>query len=175
MGCADEPQDDEFTDVYGMCLEKYMLAADYKCIYRKSSVHFEGEDTVVFDFCTIKSEALFKNMTGCSSAFVFAATSGKKVENLLNTLHETSAADGFITSCIASSGIEVWCDEICRTFSQNYSIKPRFSPGYGGVSLEYQKNIFEFLDATKLLGITLNSSFIMTPIKSVTAFVGIKD
>lgn len=170
MGCANEPDSEEFALTYSKCLESYLLAADYKCAYRKTSVRLEGTDTVVFDFCTIKSESLYKNMSGCNSAFVFAATAGAKVDKDLN---ELPAADSFIMSCIASSGVEVWCDEVCRSLAKGHTLKPRFSPGYGGVNLQHQKDVFVFLDATKSLGITLNDSFIMTPSKSVTAFVGI--
>ena len=41
------------------------------------------------------------------------------------------------------------------------------------VSLKYQKDVLAYLDAEKKIGITLSDAFIMTPAKSVTAFVGI--
>ena len=53
------------------------------------------------------------------------------------------------------------------------AIRPRFSPGYGDVSLEVQRIFFELLDCQKNLALTLNDSLIMSPEKSVTAFVGI--
>lgn len=174
MGCKSEIDDEEFQRLYDECLEKYISVAEYKCVYRSTGVRLEGTDTVVFDFCTVKSESLFKNMSGCSSAIVFAATTGIGVDNLLRRYRALSPAKAVITDCVASSGIEVWCDEICRQLAESYRLKPRFSPGYGGVSLEHQRDIFTFLDVQKRLGITLNDALMMIPVKSVTAFVGVK-
>ena len=44
----------------------------------------------------------------------------------------------------------------------------------GFVPLEIQKNVIEYIGAEKLLNIKLGESFIMTPMKSVTAIMGIK-
>ena len=54
------------------------------------------------------------------------------------------------------------------------SFKPRFSPGYADVKLETQKIFFELLQCQKNIALTLNDSLIMSPEKSVTAFIGVK-
>ena len=54
-------------------------------------------------------------------------------------------------------------------------IRPRFSAGYGDFKVENQRLFFEYLESTKLLGLTLNDSYLMSPSKSVTAIVGIYD
>ena len=50
----------------------------------------------------------------------------------------------------------------------------RFSAGYGDLPLELQEKIFEILKPEKQMGVFLSESFIMSPSKSVTAFVGLK-
>ena len=55
----------------------------------------------------------------------------------------------------------------------NTGLEPRFSPGYGDLPLSAQKNIFAVLDPERRIGLTLNSSLLMSPSKSVTAFVGL--
>ena len=50
--------------------------------------------------------------------------------------------------------------------------KPRFSPGYGDLSLEVQKEIFSLLDCPRKIGVSLGDSLLMTPSKSVTAIIG---
>ena len=52
-------------------------------------------------------------------------------------------------------------------------MRPRFSPGYGDVSLEVQKDFFRLLPCQRI-GLTLMDTLIMSPEKSVTAFIGIK-
>lgn len=51
--------------------------------------------------------------------------------------------------------------------------RPRFSPGYGDLPLSAQREIFAVLDCGKRIGLMLNDSLLMSPSKSVTAFVGI--
>jgi len=52
--------------------------------------------------------------------------------------------------------------------------RPRFSPGFGDFGLEHQKAILDLVNAERLLGITVNKSYMMSPMKSVTAIMGIK-
>ena len=171
MGCQN--LSDELSEVYDKSLELYKKAAVFKAVYRKTSVTFFGEKGIRFDFGEIESESLRKNLDGCKSAFIFAATSGSAVDRLILRRTKLSAADGFITDCIASSGIEVFCDFINDEMKEGRKLKPRFSPGYGDVKLCCQSEILSYLDAYRKIGITLTEAYLMSPIKSVTAIVGI--
>ena len=52
-------------------------------------------------------------------------------------------------------------------------LMPRFSPGYGDLRLDHQKDWFRLLDISKQIGIELTDSLLMVPTKSVTALIGI--
>ena len=52
-------------------------------------------------------------------------------------------------------------------------LRPRFSPGFGDLALSIQPDILAITNARKNLSITLDEGFLMSPSKSVTAFVGI--
>ena len=52
-------------------------------------------------------------------------------------------------------------------------LRPRFSPGYGDLPLELQKDVFRVLDCPRKIGLSLNESLLMSPSKSVTAIIGI--
>ena len=175
MGCKNDCPDDVFETLYEKCEQEYKKAASYKAVMRKVPVILKGNNVVDFGFCEIQNENLYKNLSGCASAYVFAATTGIAVDRLIMRCNKTSPAMAIICNSIGSSAVEVWCDEINAMINSQYETKPRFSPGYGGVSLEYQKDILSFLDAERKIGITLNDSLMMTPVKSVTAFVGIKE
>lgn len=171
MGCKELSGDLE--EMYEDELEKYKKTALFKAVYRKTSVTFYGEKGIRFDFCEIESESLRKNLEGCKSAFIFAATSGSGVDRLIMRETKISPADAMVTDCIASSGIEVFCDLINEEMRNERVLKPRYSPGYGDVSLCCQRDILSFLDAYRKIGLTLTETYLMTPIKSVTAIVGI--
>ena len=52
-------------------------------------------------------------------------------------------------------------------------LRPRFSPGYGDFDIRNQEMILRMLQADKSIGLTMTDSFMLTPIKSVTAVMGI--
>lgn len=175
MGCGKEPLSEALSELYEECLETYMNTAQLKAVVRETSVAFEGEDKTVFSFGTVKSESLRKNLEGCNRAFVFAATAGAEIDRTMKRLALISEAESMVYSCIASSGVECWCDYINGELAKKHKLKPRFSPGYGGISLEVQKDIFDFLDVQRKIGVSLTGSFMMVPVKSVTAIIGIME
>ncbi len=56
---------------------------------------------------------------------------------------------------------------------ENKYLSKRFSPGYGDLSLEIQKNLLAYLDAHRRIGIELTENYLMIPQKSVTAILGV--
>lgn len=175
MGCKSDIDNEEFQSIYEECLTLYHSFAEPKAVVRKTDVLFGDGNKIHFDFGTIESESLKKNLTGCKSAFVFAATVGSEIDRQFKKLSLGSEAESMIFSCIASSGIECWCDYVNDELAKSKKLRPRFSPGYGGVPLTVQKNIFEFLDVSRKIGVSLTEKFMMVPIKSVTAIVGIME
>ena len=51
----------------------------------------------------------------------------------------------------------------------------RFSPGYGDLPLETQRELIRVLDTHRKIGVSLTGSCLMMPSKSVTAILGISD
>jgi len=124
------------------------------------------------------SGALSKHLSGCHSVFVLAATAGFAPDRLIMRYSGSDSAKAYCISACGSAAIESYCDELCENLergakSRGESITLRFSPGYGDLSLSEQKKIFALLNCDKLLGISLNEKFIMTPSKSVTAIIGV--
>ena len=59
--------------------------------------------------------------------------------------------------------------------SRKQKLKPRYSPGYGDLSLSVQKDVLNILNADKILGIKLGENLLMIPKKSITAIQGVID
>ena len=173
IGCDGKSENDELDCLYDECLAMVGNDAFFKAVWRKSSLSFAGDDTVRFDFGEIRSASLCKNLEGCRSAYVFAATAGFGIDRLMLRYKNLDPVRAMVISGIGSSCIECWCDIVNEKIADGRKTRPRFSPGYGGVKLCHQKEIFEFLEAEKRVGISLTDSFFMTPVKSVTAFIGI--
>lgn len=128
-----------------------------------TSVHFAGSD-------------IWKLLNGCKSVILMAATLGSEVESLVRRYQVKSPADAVILDACASAAIESVCDDLCNQIA--VEIRPlyltdRFSPGYGDMPLSQQTEIFQLLDITKRIGVSLTDSWLMVPQKSVTAIIGL--
>ena len=126
----------------------------------------------------IKSEYLKKNLSGCTSAIVFAATVGIGIDRLIARYLPVSPAKALVLDGIGAERVESLCDRFNGDMAQakaleGCSLRPRFSAGYGDFNIEVQRDIFRLLDCPKKLGLSLNDSMLMSPSKSVTAIIGV--
>lgn len=129
-------------------------------------------DEVKLGGLTVHSRDLAKNLRGCRSAAVMAVTLGAGVDMLLRRKSVTSPSEHFVCDGVASAFAETAADAAEEIFLENYPHRPRFSPGYGDLSLDIQSEVLSLCDAEKLLGIKLTDTKLMIPTKSVTAIIG---
>ena len=156
------------------CQKRLANVIQYKCAYIRTNVDLSSENVCDFGFMTVESSHLYRNLSGCREAFVMAVTTGIGVDRLLARLNVTSQAEHFVTDGLSSAAIESFCDYVSDQMKQGLNCAPRFSPGYGDVSIEVQKPLLQRLNAAENLGISLNSACLMTPIKSITAIMGVR-
>ena len=83
-----------------------------------------------------------------------------------------------VLQACAAAVTEAFCDEINQTIrddakKEGLICNPRYSPGFGDLTLDYQKTVFRKLNPERI-GVTLNDSLLMSPSKSVTALIGRK-
>lgn len=153
------------------------LNALQKCVSARFVSRFcdieRTENGIDLGFGEITSKDLIKNLSSCKRVAVFAVTLGSDVDRLLIKLGKLMPSEQFVTDAIASALSETACDEAEKLIFGGLTHAPRFSPGYGDLPLETQKPLLNFLDAEKTVGITLSSSLLMTPTKSITAIAGI--
>jgi len=146
----------------------------YKVCSAELSVKISG-DLCDFEVLNITSKDLAKNLENCKTALVFTATLGTQIDRMIKKYSHISPAKALMLQAIGAERIEALCDDFCKEYARNngVSLRPRYSPGYGDLPLEFQKDIFAVLNCEKNIGVTLNGSLIMSPSKSVTAIVGI--
>jgi len=137
-----------------------------------------SEEGISIGFLKTSSQDLAKNLTGCHAAVAFCATVGHTLDRLVRRESVTSPARALLLDAYGTERVEALADAFCGTLAEESArdgcvLRPRFSPGYGDLPLSLQKEIFSALNLPERLGVTLNESLLMTPKKSVTAFVGI--
>ena len=127
-----------------------------------------------FGLFKIESTDLAKNLQGCNRAILFAATVGVGIDRLISKYSRTSPAKALLLQALGTERVEALCDLFSEDMKEEYDTKlsPRFSIGYGDTDLSRQRDILNILDASRKIGISLNESMLMSPTKSVTAFIG---
>lgn len=133
--------------------------------------------TVVGDACRFggvewRSRALAARLAGCREAVLFAATLGAGFDRLLQKYSRLSPARALLLQAWGTACVEALCDAFCAEFPM---ATVRFSPGYGDWALGDQREVFRLLEPTRHIGVGLNDSLLMTPVKTVTAVFGIKE
>jgi hypothetical protein len=161
----------ETVDIIEKCKKEVLDCVDYKACIAKINC-CETEDGICLDFMVSKSKSLAGNLRKCETAYIFAATTGAALHRLIGRNIIVSPIHGMVTDAIGSAAIEAFCDYINQNIGDVDYLRPRFSPGYGDLSLECQKTILDFLGAGKHIGLALTDGGMLIPVKSVTAIIG---
>lgn len=167
----------ELKDVLQQVL-KECTQFSYKVCYRRMEIGWEGGMPVLPFEC--HSKDLTTNLQNCKEIILFAATVGLEIDRQIAKYQRISPAKALMMQAYGAERIESLCDLFCDDMEQllqqeGLCTHPRYSPGYGDLPLEVQRDMFRLLDCNRQVGISLNESLLMTPSKSVTAIIGIQD
>ena len=121
-----------------------------------------------------------RHLDGCTHAVLMAATLGPDIETLLMRAQVQDMARALILDSCASTAIENVCDcfeaDLRRAAgAEGRFLTDRFSPGYGDMPIEQQRDFCDLLDTRRRIGLTVSQSGILLPRKSVTAVLGTAD
>ena len=168
---------EEVSSLLTACIEELGDALTCRVCWCEIDVRINGAE-LELGFAKLESEALSKNLKDCDAAILFAATVGLGIDRLISRYTHLSPVRALCFDAIGAERIEALCDAFCERMEEEYQksgfgLRPRFSPGYGDLSLSLQRNIFEILKCPQKIGLSLNESLLMSPAKSVTAFIGL--
>ena len=177
MGCKEATED--VLTLIDQCLVELKGKLSYKVCYDTFDL-MVNEPNINLGFTQIDSSGLSFNLRDCHKAIVFAATIGIELDRLIARYSRLSPSKALCFQAIGAERIESLCnvfnDEMKTDYeSKHLFLRSRFSPGYGDLGLEMQKDIFAVLDCPRKIGLSLNESLLMSPSKSVTAIIGISN
>lgn len=127
---------------------------------------------------TLTGRSAEKMLADCHQAAVLACTLGSPFDALLRTEQARDMAKAVLLDACGSAWVEAGCDEAAREISDRLPgryLTDRFSPGYGDLPLELQSGLCAALDTPRRLGVTVTESFLLNPVKTVTAVIGLSD
>lgn len=171
LGYYSVKPDEAMSSLMCGCTDEFLRCASFNACFAKVPVKIENG--VDLGFMKVSSVSLEKNLAGCDYAYILAATTGIDAHRLIERNSIISPLKGVVTDCVGSAAIEAFCDKINLSLENSEFLRPRFSPGYGDLPLECQKDIIEFLQTKKNIGMSLTESLMMVPVKSVTAIIGV--
>ncbi|MGN0475440.1 MAG: hypothetical protein ACI4IJ_10145 [Acutalibacteraceae bacterium] len=152
-------------------------AASPKRVSMRCSLTINGDECDI-DGIKVSSKSLSAHLKGCDEVILFAATLGSGVDTLIRRYSEVKMSYAVMLQGAAAELIEMYCDKANSEFedecaAEGYYLRPRFSPGYGDFSIYHQPELISRLNAYKRIGLTISGGVQMTPMKSVTAVIGL--
>ena len=114
----------------------------------------------------------------CNRAVWMAVTIGTRTEMQTRRLGKDMA---LVCAVDAAAGLlaETLADQLQEQIRQEvdslFYMTGRYSPGYGDFPIGTQRQVIDFLDAPRKIGLTVNSGGILIPRKSITAVCGLSD
>ena len=167
LGGAKTEPDEKMTSLLNDCEARLLSAAKPGYLYKIISLPCEW---------LLVGEDIKNHLADCRSAALICATLGAEVDKLIRVSQITDMPRAVVINSLAAVAIEQVCDKIeeklSAIFPESY-FTFRYSPGYGDFPIELQKSFLSELDAPRKIGLSANSSHILTPSKSVTAVIGI--
>ena len=167
----------ELIDTVERAFEKLETYVMPRAVYgRFHIVHFDGG--IELEGAYVYSNDIARLTSRSDDCYILAATLGQEVDRQISLTQQKNMLDGIALDACASVRIDAFCDyfvknEIRPGLKGREFLTSRFSPGYGDLNMNVTEDILQILNAGKRIGLSVTSSLMMTPIKSITAFVGI--
>jgi hypothetical protein len=143
-------------------------------ISRENGILLEGTSLCL----TGKSiEALLHD---CVECVIFCATLGAEVDAAIRKAQIRDVALAAMLDASASIAAESLCEIANREIAEEYAARDkyltdRFSPGYGDLPIDIQRDFCAALDTARRIGVVVGVDYMMTPMKTVTAIIGVAD
>jgi len=127
----------------------------------------------------LKGKSIRKHLKDSEKIYIMAATLGTQVDRKISYYEKISVTKSMIFDACATAAIEGACDYIEAQIKKevlavgNEDISFRYSPGYGDLGIDIQKEILRILNAPRKIGLTASKYNMLLPTKSVTAIIGV--
>ncbi len=137
-----------------------------------------SENTAVIGSLVMESKSLAAHLAGCREAVLLAATLGVQADQMIRRASVAHMSRAVVLQACAAARLESYLNTTCEALAhelqkEDLYLTPRFSPGYGDLALDVQGELLALLDAGKRIGLGLTAEHMLTPIKSVTAILGL--
>lgn len=171
----------DMKDKIDRTINEAFMICELKARYDFFDVKNNDGKNIIIGTETFISENFCCLVKNCSKIALFAVTIGNKLMEKRQTfLDNNELFNAVVYDAVGSEIVEEGAEYMhyflgkIATSKGGSIMKRRFSPGYSDMNLDMQKRVFKLLNP-EAIGIHLSPSCLMTPEKSITAFVGIEN
>lgn len=179
LGYGKQTPDSSTASLVACCAQKLSAVMIPRAQYAVCPIQVVSSGVRLIDInLFLPGKNIAAHLQGCRKAILFGATLSTQVDQFIRSMQISDMTSGVIADCCATAAIEQFCDDLERAIQSAYGsshFTSRFSPGYGDLPLDIQKDFLNILDAPRKIGLCATDSSILTPRKSVTAVIGITD
>ena len=163
------------------CVEETLRVCEGKYIYKRFPAAFTGRGVELpgTGIC-LTGKDIRKHLENCREVYLMCATAGMELDRRVRRMMISEPDAAVVMDACGIQAVEQIADQaeaqINKTVRrEGLNTTWRFSPGYGDLPLELQRDFLRVLDTHRKIGVSLTESFLMVPAKSVTAVVGVTD
>ena len=180
LGYGRSVPDDDMAKMIDSCIMDVIEVSEPRYIAERFPIsESPDEGGLIVGGALLISKDLERSLKGCEEAYLMGVTIGVGVDRLIARASVSDVTKAAIYQAVGAAYIEDCCDQVNEEINdavckEGLKTRPRYSPGYGDLSLKYQEDISRLLNLPKNVGISLSESKIMSPSKSVTAIIGLE-
>ena len=179
MKVPPDSQDSELIEAVSQAFNNIKNFSTPRCVFGRFNIK-KSDSNIEIEGAKFQSKDIERLTSRSDECYLLAATLGHEVDRQILIAQKKNMLDGLSLDACASVYIDEFIDEFTKneikpTLKEKEFLTSRFSPGYGDLSMNVIEDIIALLNATKRIGLSVTNSLMMTPIKSVTAIIGIAE
>lgn len=179
MGYGSNKPDEKISALIDECEKNLLAVIKPNFVFKFFDIEIvEDGISVLGTILKLKGKDICAHLKGCTKCVLLAATLSAGADMLIRRCEAEDMTKAVITDFLASAAVEQVCDHVDEIVKGEFSSLNqtwRFSPGYGDLPIDIQREFLQVLDAPKRIGLNATANNILTPRKSVTAVIGLSE
>jgi 5-methyltetrahydrofolate--homocysteine methyltransferase len=160
------------------CEEEFLKVVDPKFYYRVFDLKTQEDQLMTVDGeFEFLGNAIKKHLSGCEKVAFSCATLSAGVDELIDQAQaKGEMLHALIYDAMANAAVEevrFMAEHALAKEYPEYKINWQFGIGYGDLPLTLQPQFLEKLDAKNQLGVVATDHCLLTPLKSISGFIGL--
>lgn len=181
LGYKGTPIPQNLDKMIDRCLTLAAQTAEPKSVYARYNLQKTPQGLILegTDVCLTGADVA-AHLQNCKEVYLLAVTVGLKADRLIRMKMTSAPDEGVIFNSAFGVAIEAVADAVedeirAKCAQRGLNTTWRYSPGYGDLPLDSQRDILTALGAPYKIGLSVTDTMILTPTKSVTAIIGVTD